>query len=326
MKHVVSISLGSSSRDKAVETELLGQPIRLERRGSDGDTEKAARLFKDLDGKVDAFGLGGATLCLTVANTKRQLQSVGPLIRFVRDTPIVDGSGLKDTLEGRLAAVLDEHAEIRPKRRRALIMSATDRWGMARSFLDAGYECVFGDLLFALGLPIPLRTERALARVGRLLIPIVSRLPFSWLYPTGKRQERRQPRHESIFDWAEVIAGDCHFIKRFMPDKLEKKIIVTNTTTEQDLFLFQQAGARAVLMSTPPFEGRSYGTNLLEAALVAISGKKRPLDNDEIEAMLRKLALEPHLHIFAEGKVLDFARAQSDASTSPEDSTTRQGA
>ena len=60
MKRAVSVSLGSSKRDKAVEVELFGDQVSIERIGTDGDMEKAAQLYKELDGKVDAFGVGGA--------------------------------------------------------------------------------------------------------------------------------------------------------------------------------------------------------------------------------------------------------------------------
>jgi hypothetical protein len=66
MKHAVSISLGSSKRDKTVEVELLGELVRIERIGTDGDMEKAAQVSKDLDGEVDAFGVGGADLGVLV--------------------------------------------------------------------------------------------------------------------------------------------------------------------------------------------------------------------------------------------------------------------
>jgi hypothetical protein len=39
-----------------VEVELLGEKVVIERIGTDGDMEKAAQMYKDLDGKVDAFG------------------------------------------------------------------------------------------------------------------------------------------------------------------------------------------------------------------------------------------------------------------------------
>ena len=66
MKRAVSISLGSTKRDKAVDVTLLGEKVRIERIGTDGDMEKAAQLYRSLDGEVDAFGVGGADLGLTV--------------------------------------------------------------------------------------------------------------------------------------------------------------------------------------------------------------------------------------------------------------------
>ena len=66
MKHAVSISIGSSKRNKVVEVELLGEMVRIERIGTDGSMEKAAQLYRELDGKVDAFGVGGTDLGLTV--------------------------------------------------------------------------------------------------------------------------------------------------------------------------------------------------------------------------------------------------------------------
>jgi hypothetical protein len=55
-KRAVSVSLGSNTRDKRVTVYLLGQEITLERIGTDGDTERATRLFQVLDGRVDALG------------------------------------------------------------------------------------------------------------------------------------------------------------------------------------------------------------------------------------------------------------------------------
>ena len=62
MKRAVSISIGSSKRNKAVEVTLLGEKVSIERIGTDGDMEAAALKYKELDGKVDAFGVGGADL------------------------------------------------------------------------------------------------------------------------------------------------------------------------------------------------------------------------------------------------------------------------
>ena len=91
MKRAVSISIGSSKRDKAVEVTLLGEPVSIERIGTDGDMEATALKYKELDGKVDAFGVGGADLGAIVEGKFYPFHSVQKLVRFVQKTPVVDG-------------------------------------------------------------------------------------------------------------------------------------------------------------------------------------------------------------------------------------------
>ena len=138
MKRAVSISIGSSKRDKKVEVELLGEMIQIERVGTDGDMEKAAQLYKELDGKVDAFGVGGADLGLMVDKKWYPLYSVQPMVRYVKRTPIVDGAGLKNTLENMLAGFIDTHIGEYTKDKKCLLTASVDRWGMGKSFVDAG--------------------------------------------------------------------------------------------------------------------------------------------------------------------------------------------
>ncbi len=295
MKRAVSISIGSSKRDKSVEVELLGEKVIIERRGTDGDMEKAAQLYKELDGKVDAFGVGGADLGLMVDGHWYPLYSVQPMVRFVQKTPVVDGAGLKNTLEKRIAPFMQARIGDYLQDRKAFIVSGADRWGLSKSFLDGGFDCIFGDIMFGLGLPIAVRGEDNLKRLARLLMPIAGRLPFKWVYPIGEKQEVRLPRWESYYHWASVIAGDCLYIKRHMPDGLEGRVIATNTTTPADVALFRQAGIKYLVTSTPVLDGRTFGTNMMEAALIAVSGKGRKLSLDELDQLLNQLGFEPQL-------------------------------
>jgi hypothetical protein len=297
MKRAVSISLGSSKRNKAVTVKLLGEEVSIERIGTDGDMEAAAQKFKELDGKVDAFGVGGADLGLLVDTKWYPLYSVNKMVRFVKQTPIVDGTGLKITLEKKAAPFLDEHIKdyIDTRGRKAFIMTGADRWGLTKGFLDAGYECTFGDFMFSLGLPIAVHTGKALKSLAALVMPLAGRLPFDWVYPTGEKQEERKPKYPKWFRWATVVAGDCHYIKRYMPDDMQGKVVVTNTTTPEDVELFRKCGVKYLVTATPVLEGRSFGTNMMEAALIAVSGKGRVLTHPEYEEMLEKLGFEPSL-------------------------------
>ncbi|HPP62925.1 MAG TPA: hypothetical protein PKV01_06770 [Anaerolineales bacterium] len=297
MKRAVSISIGSSKRNKKVEVTLLGEQVSIERIGTDGDMEAAALKYKELDGQVDAFGVGGADLGAIVEGKFYPFHSVQKLVRYIEKTPVVDGGGLKNTLENKAPAFLEKKIKdyLDERGRKVMITVGVDRWGLSKSFVEAGYETIFCDLMFTLDVPIPLRSMSALRALAAIMIPIVTRFPFEWLYPTGEKQNVRTPKWEKYYQWATVVAGDCLYIKRNMPDDMKGKVIVTNTTTPEDVELFRQCGVKYLLTTTPVMDGRSFGTNMMEAALVAVSGKGRALSWPELTEMLDRLGFEPQL-------------------------------
>ena len=167
---------------------------------------------------------------------------------------------------------------------------------MTKSFVAQGYEIVFGDLMFALGVPIAIRKFSTFKVVARLLAAPATKLPISVLYPTGEKQEMIIPKFTKWYSWATVIGGDCHYIKQHMPADLSGTVIVTNTTTEADMVAFRERGVEYVLTTTPVLDGRSFGTNMMEAALTAIAGKGRPLNDAELNALLDELQFKPTMH------------------------------
>lgn len=294
LKRVLSVSLGSKQRDHRCEVELLGERVEIARVGTDGDLDKAVAIVRELDGKVDAFGMGGIDRYLVAGGRRYEIRDSLRLVRAARQTPIVDGSGLKNTLERETVHYLGAELGVPLAGNRALLVSAVDRFGMAEAFTEAGARLICGDLIFALGIPIPLHSLRSLWCLAAILLPALTRLPFTFLYPTGKRQDETTPKHGRFFAGAEIIAGDYLFIKKNMPDSLAGKVIVTNTVTAADVEDLRRRKARLLVTTTPELAGRSFGTNVMEAAIVALSGK-RPEDMtaDDYRDWLRRLALKP---------------------------------
>ena len=290
MKRVVSISLGSSKRNKRVETTLRGEQIVLERIGADGDQKRMRQFFLEYDGQVDAFGFGGADLGLEVNGRYFPLHSVRSIIAGVQ-TPVVDGGGIRAVVERQTARQLQGRLPSHPKR--ALFCVAAGRYAMVRGFLDMGYETRFGDLAFGLGIPVFLRSLSALHLLARILLPIMARLPFEWIYPTGEKQNQIIPKFGPQYRWASVIADDFHYIKQHLPARLEGKTIVTNTTTDDDVALLKERGLSYLVTVTPRLDGRSFGTNVMEAALTALAGKERTLTTAELTAMLDEENMTP---------------------------------
>ena len=283
------MSLGSSRGDHRFETELLGQRFIIERIGTNGDYQAFCRLLRELDGKVDAIGLGGINLSLIAGNRRYFIRDAVRAIRGIR-TPVVDGSGIKQSWERHIILkVLPDELGLSMRGRRVLLVASVDRYGMAEAFVQAGADVMFGDFMFGLGIPIGLRGLATVKILAAILLPILTRGPFTWLYPTGKKQEEIRPKFERAYRWAEVLAGDFHLIQQHMPDDLAGKIILTNTVTPADVEALRRRRVALLVTVTPEMGGRSFGTNVLEAVVVAMSGR-RPEDlrpADYIEWMQR---------------------------------------
>jgi len=278
----------------------MGEKYRIERLGTDGDMAKMIDKITELDGQVDAFGLGGMDLYIYAVDRRYEIRDAKRIVKAAQKTPIVDGSGLKNTLERRAIKYVAENTDLFTTPKKVLLTCAMDRLGMAQALEEEGCIMTYGDLLFILGLPIPLYSLKSLAIIARTLAPIICQLPFTMIYPTGEKQTISKPRHAKYFFNNEIIAGDFHFIRRYMPDKLPGKIIITNTVTQHDIEFLQKKEVKTVITTTPEMEGRSFGTNVMEALLVSIAGASDALSEEEYNVLLAKLGLKPRVVSFTD--------------------------
>jgi hypothetical protein len=292
MKRAVSVSLGSSTRDKRVVVNLEGEQIVVERIGTDGDVGKAQRLFAELDGQVDALGVGGADLYLRFPGREYPLYAALKLVKDVHQTPVVDGRGLKHTLERRVFELAAEALGGVPHFRCGFVPMALDRQGLAEAVTEVCDGVIFGDLMVGLDIPIVLRSLRSYRWVARVMLPFVSHFPMSLIF-YGSDGYAPEPKYERYWQEADLAAGDFLFMLKYMPRDMSGKTVITNTTTPENVALLKERGVRMMLTTTPCYEGRSFGTNMTEAMLTAYAGKGRPLTDAELNALIDELDLRP---------------------------------
>jgi hypothetical protein len=296
MKRVVSISIGSSKRDHSVEIEALGERVHIWREGTDGDMDEAVRRLRAYDGEVDAFGLGGIDLFLRAADREYHFRDAKRFGAAATKTPLLDGSGLKGAVEGDVVRFMQEDLGLQVAGKRVLITSAVDRWGMAMAFADAGCEMTYGDLLYALGVPILVHDRTALVRLVRAVAAIVVQLPFAMLYPVEADHTSKievGSKHADLYREADIIAGDYKYVRKYMPRDMAGTWIVTNTRTRDDVEFLRSVGVELLVTSTPRLEGRSFGTNVIEAALVALEGASSALSPERYLELLRSTGFAP---------------------------------
>lgn len=296
MKRVVSVSLGTSKRDKKDQVEILGELFQLERVGTDGDLAKFSKMFADLDGKVDALGVGGADLYLSIGDKRYTFKQIKDLTSVAKTTPVVDGSGLKHTLERNAIRTLQSDGTVDFTKEKVLLVSAVDRFGMAQALVESGAQVVFGDFMFNLGLGISLHRYSQVESLGKLILPIATNLPFKWFYPTGEKQEKRTPKFKKAFDDATFICGDWHLIRRFAPDEMLGKTVLTQTLRKADLDLLKQWKVGKAITTTPVIGGETFATNVMEGVVVALLGKgPEQLSEADYLDILKRLDWKPNV-------------------------------
>ena len=298
IKRAVSISLGSPSRDKKVTVNLKGIPICVERIGTGGDAQAAHRLFLELDGKVDALSVGGIDLYVHLDGRDYPVHAGLKIVRGVQYTPLVDGRLLKYALEGRLFELGVNSFGTVPRFQRAFIPFGTDRIGLIGAVSAVADEVLIGDLMFIFGLPVPVRGLENFKRLARILLPFAGHLPISMLYPPGAREEGSRPKFSTYWQSADLIAGDMHYIRKYSPENLDRKTVITNTTTGADISLLRERGVKEVITTTPLYEGRSFGVNMIEGMLTAYAGKGRSLTMTELNELIDELNLRPSVQFF----------------------------
>lgn len=296
MKNIVSVSIGSSERNHKASIEVMGEEVVLERIGTDGDMDKAVQIIKELDGKVDAFGMGGIDLYMAGSKKKYMFREAKRIAEAAKVTPLVDGTGLKNTLEYIAVKYAVETEKVPIPGKKVLLVCAMDRIGMGEAFEEYDCDVTYGDIIFALGLPIPIKSISFIKNVGTFLMPVLTKMPFSWLYPTGDQQKEKKTTHSRYYTDKDVIAGDFLYIKRYLPERIDGKIVVTNTVTDSDVRDLKDRGASVLITTTPEIQGRSFGTNVIEAMLVSFADK--PADQltggDYIE-LINKLNIKPRV-------------------------------
>lgn len=303
MKKILSISVGSSSRDHTTKHVFLGQECELSRQGTDGDFEKAVRRYAEMDGNVDAFGVGGVEFFLRVGTKKYYFKDVSRIRKAIKISKVGDGNGVKGLLERRAFQALEKHLNEKEnktlKGMPALLTTAVDRYGMGEAMVDAGLDMTYGDFMFALGMPFPIKRLSTVRVVAAVLLPVITRLPYTWFYALGAEQDKPPERKwDKYYQEAQVLGGDFIQIRQYMPDDLTGKIVVTNTTTAKNVEELKKRNLHILVTVTPRLEGRSFGTNVMEATLLALMDKPQSaVTSDDFLGLIQQIPLEPNIEV-----------------------------
>ncbi|MFO7948692.1 MAG: quinate 5-dehydrogenase [Armatimonadota bacterium] len=302
MKRVVSISLGASSRDKWAEIAILGQRIMIERLGTNGSLARFERLLRQFDGVADVLCLGGINLGIHWGEKYFPYRYVQKIVSGVRHGPVVDGSGLKRTLEPMTVQILAEKGLIDYSECTCLFAGALDRYWLLEALSERCNEMIIGDLMFLLGLPVAIDSMQQLQQWLPRLLPVIARMPHGCIHRTGRHGDEITPRFESCFDRADVIAGDFVTFRHCLPDDLSGRVIITNTTTSDDEMLLSERNVRLLVTTTPVIDRRAFATNVMEGVFVSLLNRPpEDLGQEDYLYLAREMQWRPEIRWLTPG-------------------------
>jgi predicted amino acid dehydrogenase len=298
MKHVLIIHLGQDDTTETIS--FLGQEIELQRRGCGGDPERARALIAAADGQVDAIGLDGLPAQVRLGSAARA-HSVGSMLAAAASqTPVVDGAGIRDGLE-RWGVILADRAQ--PgifAEKRLLMVPGLNHSGLAQALARHSSSLRYADPLVYFALPdIPgVGARQTLEQVAAPTLEQAKEFPFRRLMPQPGRPG--VPRAAHAFQAADVLAGDIGAIRRYAPPRLERKTVVVDHASEDDVDDLRQRGVSIIVTLMPGLACRgSLGTGsaaVIEALLVALRpSPDLPLTENTYLDLIAEIDWAPHV-------------------------------
>ncbi len=295
MKNVIGISLGAKSQDFAFVTRFLGTELHVQRVGTDGDAAQAAKLLRHWGKKADAIGLGlvkdsdgrGAPqkLAATEARLRRQ-KTQAPLSTGARLTDIFLEWALRHA-QTTLGHYFDNT--------RVLFFSGIGNYKLAMSMAEYTGNLQFADPLLQLGIPKLLTSIDALNLYASGAHYVTDWVPPQMLPGPLVKQWSRYVLRKALAT-ATVVVAPVHELDDFDAEELAGKTIITTTVNPARLARFRDKGVHLVLDGAPQVEGHSVDPALLDAMIMAATGKAPDdlLEDDYLE-ILDSQALEPRI-------------------------------
>jgi predicted amino acid dehydrogenase len=248
--------------------------------GTGGDPDRAGACIAEYDGKVDAIALEGFAAQLKLG-TESRVHAIGAALKSATArTPIVDGSGVRDGLE-RWAVMLADRAQPGIFAQKIVLMTpGLNHAGLIDELNKHSRTIRYADPFVFFNLPdFPLvgglvGGKQTLGRAASLTLDRLYDAPFRRLHPLAGTPHAHRP--ESPFHSADILAGDIGAIRRYAPALLERKTIVVEYATADDLEDLRERGVSIVVTLMPSLDGKGELGQWSAATIEAIFAALRP--------------------------------------------------
>jgi len=148
---------------------------------------------------------------LQVADRRYYFREPKNFRNAIKNSKVGDDSRVKGLLDKRAFMALEKYLNEKegksPKEMSVLQTTVTELYGMGKVMVETRLDVTFGDFMFALGSPFPLKTLGQARLLAAVLLPAVSLMPYACLYPLSSGQDKPpQPKWTKYYKRSQLIA------------------------------------------------------------------------------------------------------------------------
>lgn len=297
MKKVVSVSLGSSSKDYEFKTRFLGRDFHIKRLGADGDEGKAWELLRRYQSEADAIGLGMLRDHYDIGSRWEVHADTDRLLKVVTRVPATTGADLRRMLQVRAVRHVQRKFGHYFNNNLVLFLSGLVNYDMAQAMGDYTPNLKFADAVLETGAPAVLTSLDQLeiyARGAHLASPVIPTRGLSKI-PGITRMKKGIVSREMAK--CHVIVGTFDDIAAFGgPDNLDGKTLITSAIDDDRLDYFRDCNVNLAVDVSPKLFERVVGLNTIQAMiLAAMETTSEELSDHDLEEIVEELKIEPRL-------------------------------
>ncbi len=298
MKHVITVSLGSSDKDYEFETTFLGQKFKVSRQGANNDDTQAWELLRRAQADADAVGLGMIRDHYDVGTRRFQHADTDKLLSVVTRVPATTGAHLRRMLQVRAVRHAQKTLGSYFNNNLVLFLSGTVNYDLAVELQRHTPNLKFADAVLRTGVPKMLTSMNQLelfaagskmaagiwpARKLGAVLPKLSKVKAAFL--AGEMAE------------SHVIVGAFEDIRALAgKGNLQGKTLITSAIDEERLSWLGEQKVNLAIDTCPQPFSEVVGINVIEAMILAATGQSREeLGDDDLAEIMDELSLQPRM-------------------------------
>jgi predicted amino acid dehydrogenase len=295
MKTAVGISLGSGEHNFELDTDFLGQRLKVWRLGTDASMTKAVRLLKAWERTADAIGIAVVKDRYTLPSRRLIEKEITQMTSVVTRVPVTTGARLADILQEWAVRHVQNTLGSYFTNASVLFFSGMSNLKLAQTMHEYTQNVSFADPLLQLGIPKLLTSLDALE-----LYTAGAHRVLDWTLPgvmsSDPVKEWTRFLLRKAIHGATVVVAPVHDLDDFDREDLAGKTIVTSTVSDERIAKLRDKGVAMVVDGSPLLFDHVIAPSLLDAMIIAATGK-RPgelLEDDYLE-ILTRLEVEPRI-------------------------------